>query len=536
MLQRLLLTVCLLLATLLARADRILLVPLDSRPAAGQYAQMISKMDGIEVKMPPPQALGRFKTPGSPEASLNWLKEQDYGDVTAVILSSDMLAYGGLIASRTDEITYERAVSRLDTLAQIRAEHPNVPFYVFSATMRLAPTATISAAPWRLQLAKYGELIDKMHRNYAPEDKREMSKILNQIPAVELQRYIKVRERNHNIQLYLLGQTAKGVYDYIIIGQDDAKPFGMHVPETNRLREKASSLDILTKVYFCEGIDQHSNILISRALLKHSSWVPRVRIMYSDEALKTTVASYESKPIEQSLSDQLLASGARPMPPNGEYDYTLYLNVPNRRKETFDTFVENLLNDLDSGFPIAVADINFGRDGTCDTDLFKALWKDGKVMGLLSYAGWNTAGNSMGTAIPAANVYLLARRDGVNAYEREVAQREFLLHRLTNDIAYHKFTRPEAYKRIAEMPNGHKEEFYGNYFNQINEFVQHDLKKYLEAYFQQQFYNRKFYVGGDQYRFTGLSDVHIYLPWPRAYEVRLEFKMDTEPLKAGTPF
>lgn len=484
-------------------------------------------MAGVDVKLPPTTALGRFKTPGSPEQILTWLNEQDYSDVAAVIVSSDMIAYGGLIPSRTESVTMAAAEKRLQDLQRIRLQHKEVPFYVFSATMRLAPTATISAAPWRLQIARYGELVEKIHRQYSPEDKKALANLLSQIPGKELQRYLKTRERNHNIQLELIQLTASKVFDYLIIGQDDAKPFGMHVPETNRMKEAVEKLDIVPKVYFCEGIDQHSNILISRALLRRSAWVPRVRIVYSDESLKGQIASYESKPIEQSLSDQLLASGARPMPASGEYDYTLYLNVPNRQEEPFARFVESLVSEIDAGFPVAVADINFGRDGTCDSELFKAIWKEGKIMNLLSYAGWNTAGNSMGTSIPAANVYLMARRLGVDPLQREVAQREFLLHRLANDIAYHKFTRPEAYRRIADLPGGRKEEMYGDQFREINEFVQRDLRKWLESYFQQQFVNRNFYAGADQFKITSLTDVKITLPWPRAYEVRLDFKIQT---------
>src|SRR5438270_2845513 len=77
-----------LLAASVARAERILLVPLDSRPAAGQFAQMIGHMANVEIVEPPLELLGRFTTPGKPEAILQWLKKQSYTDVTAVILST----------------------------------------------------------------------------------------------------------------------------------------------------------------------------------------------------------------------------------------------------------------------------------------------------------------------------------------------------------------------------------------------------------------------------------------------------------------
>src|SRR5450432_2387847 len=105
-----------LVAAVLAHAadgqERVLLVPLDSRPAAGQFATMIGRMDSVDVRLPPYDSLGRFTSPGSPAAVLHWLETQDYHDVDAVIVSADMVAYGGLIASRVDDATESQALYR----------------------------------------------------------------------------------------------------------------------------------------------------------------------------------------------------------------------------------------------------------------------------------------------------------------------------------------------------------------------------------------------------------------------------------------
>jgi len=42
------------------------------QPAAGQFAQMIGNIAGIDVRQPPYEDLGRFTNPGSPEAILAW--------------------------------------------------------------------------------------------------------------------------------------------------------------------------------------------------------------------------------------------------------------------------------------------------------------------------------------------------------------------------------------------------------------------------------------------------------------------------------
>ena len=519
-LMRWILSVLLVLMTVAAYGNRILLVPLDSRPAPGQFAQMIGRIDGVDVRMPPFTALGRFTTPGNPDRILDWLEGQDMSDVSSIIASTDMICYGGLIASRIYDVSSVVATRRLTRLMEIKRKNPKVKLYIFSATMRLAPTATLKASKFRLKLARYEELKDIAARTNDRKAKYEMNALSKKIPVGEIEQYELTRQRNHRLQKQLVQMTKDSLIDFLVLGQDDARPYGPHVAENEELRQLVHQNALEWKVYFCEGVDQHSIVLLSRALLKEIGWTPRVRVVYSDEAAKNTYASYESKRIVDSLSEQLLASGARPVGHDGEYDYTLYLNTPGRRETPFRKFLDNLKTDLDKGEPVAVADINLATDGTADPDLFQALWEQDRLTKLLAYAGWNTAGNTIGTTIPAANIYLLAKRTDVDPLIREVAQREFLIHRFINDYAYHKFTRPSAYALIEP---GHHEEIYGDEWDEVNTYVSRDLLKHLRVFFDQGFLGRSFTAGDRNYQFVGLTDTKVWLPWPRPYEARLEF-------------
>jgi hypothetical protein len=510
----------------LARAEKILLVPLDSRPAAGQFAQMIGRVGGAEIIEPPYETLGRFTSPGSPEAILSWLEDYDYKDVGSVIVSTDMIAYGGLIASRTLDTSYDVALQRIKRLEALRNAHKDVRFYGFSAIMRLYPTATKATARWRLSLGQYAQLRERYQRLGTTSVLTSLKAIEAKIPPMEVAKYEATRSRDLMIQEALLRLTSRGLFDYIILGQDDAQPFGPHVPETNHLRVVVDHLMIGGKVYFCEGIDQHSNVLVSRALLHDGGWVPRVRVVYSDPAGRLRVPDYESKNLEQSLRDQIFASGARPAT-DENFDYTLYLNTPKRSEDKFQVFLGELNEDADKGQPVGVADVDLAKDGTADPELFQSLLQNGRMFKLLAYAGWNTAGNTMGTAIPAANVYLLAKKSNADPLGREVAQREFLLHRLVNDYSYHKFTRPLAYHLIDSMPGASREESYGDDFKQINGFVRRDLERHLQDTFKEEFLGKHFLAGGKEYEVSGLDEIKIFLPWPRVYEVRLEFKLET---------
>lgn len=518
--------------TLLANAafaSRILLVPLDNRPASGQFAQMIGAISGTEVQMPPYQMLGNFTKPGDPEAILTWLNSQRLDDVSAVVISADMIAYGGLIASRVNKVTKEDAIQRLRHLEKYALKvRPRSRLYVFSSVIRLAPTATKSNRGWRTELGRYVGYRDELHRTGDKQIATRLVNLSKLVPPIEIKRYYETRERNHAVQQELV-RMASRTLDYLVIGQDDAQQFGPHIPETKRLKEMVTSMSIGGKVYFCEGVDQNSNVLVSRAMLKAAEWMPRVRVVYSDPYGRKKIGAYESKSIQETVQDQLLASGARLATRGSPYDYTLFVNTPHRRETPFQAFMDELTTEIDSGSPVCLADINLGKDGTCDKALFQAIRADGRLMKMLAFSGWNTPGNTLGTAIPTANMTLLAAKQGADPVRRELAQKAFLLHRIVDDVLYHQHTRPLAYRLIDQM-SGAREETYGNSYAAVDEFVRRDMRKRLEAAFSEQLRGFRFETPQGPFEVSDLQNVRVFLPWPRAYEVRLEFGLRAKPL------
>jgi len=507
---------------------KLVLIPLDDRPAATQFAQMIGEIADVEVVTPPQALLGKFLQPGKPDAILDWLEAQNPNDLLAIVVNTDMVTCGGLIASRLPDTPYRTAIDRLRRFWRIRKTFSRIPVFAYSAIMRLAPTATRASTPWRMRLAKYVDLRFRYRLNQDPLAKDLMAAALKRVPPLEIERYDQARKRNHDVQKEVVRMTKAGVFDYLILGQDDAQLSGPHVSETKRLKEMVRNLMIPAKVYFCEGIDQHANVLVSRVLLRRSGWTPRVKVVFSDDDGKKKIANYETESVETSLEDQLLASGARPARSDRDYDYTLYINTPEPRLDRFDRFLNALKSDIDQGFPVAVADINLGKSGNGDPRLFQALLENARTFRLLSYAGWNTAGNSMGTAIPAANMYLLARRLGIAPLQCELSQRAFILHRIIDDFAFHHFTRPQAYGMIDTNPQACREETYGEDFDSVDQFVRDDLTRRLVETFREQYLGRRFFAGNQAYVFSGLDAIDVRLPWPRAYEVALNFKLQVE--------
>lgn len=494
---------------------------------------MIAAMNDTKVDVPPIELLGKFTVPGDVDKIFEWLEAQRLDDVGTIIVSTDMLAYGGLIASRVNDVDASTAIKRLQRLMDFRKKAPEgIKMYLYAATMRLTPTATKAAASYRLNLAKYEEMKDRFERTGDKALPPKLANLRKMVPPVEILRYERTRRRNFEVQAALLRMAIGKEIDFLIMGQDDAKPDGPQIQENAKLKKLSEQYHVNEKVYFCEGIDQHSNLLLSRAILSDKGWKPKVRIVYSDDQGKDQYALYESKTVKESLQDQIFASGAEVATNSDEYDYALYVNTPKRREQSFEQFLENMRNEIDQGFPVAVADINFGANGSSDEELFNFLVRTGKSFRLLAFAGWNTAGNTMGTAIPAANVYLCARKFEVDPMKRELAQREFLMHRMIDDWAYHRFTRPSTYSMIDDLQD-QRDEIYGANFDAVDKFASNDLRKYIKQIFLSQFQFRRFYVGTKEYQITDITDLHIGLPWPRAYEIRVDFKLKAEEVGAS---
>jgi len=101
-----------------------------------------------------------------------------------------------------------------------------------------------------------------------------------------------------------------------------------------------------------------------------------------------------------------------------------------------------------------------------------------------------------------------------------------------NDYDYHKYTRPMAYHLIDSIHTANREEAYGEDWNLLNNFVKQDLSAHLQDTFKEEFLGKRFNAGSKEYEVASLDDVKIFLPWPRAYEVRLEFKMQAREVPA----
>ena len=193
-------------------------IPLDNRPCNLRFPHQIAAIGGSDLVTPPDELLGFFNTPGQPEAIIEWL--QKLPPVEALVVSIDMLAYGGLVASRRPAIPAETALEYLQALRDYKEANPDTPIYAFNVVMRLAVTMDSDEAVANYyNLIRYGRLVDEAERFQSDYLREELQKVTEQIPAGVLKEYHNARARNHLVTCRMIDWLAEGIFEYLLITQ-----------------------------------------------------------------------------------------------------------------------------------------------------------------------------------------------------------------------------------------------------------------------------------------------------------------------------
>jgi hypothetical protein len=520
---------------------RIILVPIDDRPAVGQFAQMIGAVADHEVIMPPESLLGRFTQPGDGARIEAWLRAQDYSRIDALIVSVDMLAYGGLIASRAPAVQLDQARGRLAFFGWFKRAHPQIPIYAFNAVMRVAPTASRASRRWREALARWAELEGRAGQPDDPKLEAELAAELEglrrELDPQLIADYRAARARDLAINLAMIELVQAGAVDQLILLQDDARPDGLHRRDQERLRARLRELGLEARVPIYNGTDEGALSLVSRAIIERRRIPLRVAVIYSSERSRGVIAPYEDRPLEFTVESQLRASGARLAAKHEPADYTLYVNAPQTGESEFADLLARLSADLRAGRMAALSDVLFPaphRSGA-DERIIAALGRERLLDRLTSYAAWNTAGNTLGTAIPHANLRVISRRllgrDLARMARAETAHLAFLLHRLIGDYLYHDRVRLAINRRLRDEFRDQMitDELPPEIYQRVNREVERELGGQMRMLFDNHFRGRAHPLAElvERLEVKGLEDLRIRLPWPRTFEVRVEYRLTT---------
>lgn len=429
-------------------------------------------MAGLTVDLP--AHLGNFQKPGQAQAMLEALQ----GPQRRALVSLDMVAWGGLVASRSQKQPFAEARERLESLPGLVKSKQA---HAFQSILRTAPTQTSQE---EVQLA---EKLVELSVLSARQDPRADELALS-LPPDYLTAYLDRRDQAHQLNRLACQQADQGSWQSLLLGIDDSRTEGWNVLEIARLQEILPA-----NATIAPGTDEMALLQLVRLV----GPVGAVQARWFPEDSADRIGRYEDRSMEGVVEAQARAAGVTlgvsprqlwiygPTRPQGEAGQQS-VDEPSRSR----SLIAQLRLGLEAGLQIALADVAHANGG--DLRLLETLLDSGLAPRLVAYSAWNTAGNTLGTALAA-----LALWPDHPTPEQDQQRLRFLVERLLDDGFYQASVRPGLSTSALQ-----------NAGPQVAETVQAELEARLARLVSAGFPTGSLQVG---------------LPWDRVFEVRVEF-------------
>lgn len=551
------------------RTHRVLYVPLDDRPCNAKWPRMLASVVDFELIMPPDELLGRYNTPGNPAAIAEWLM-RSRGRIDAAVVSLDMLAYGGLIASRSLNTPTEVAMDRLRVLDVLRGHLGDASILAFNVIMRLSITADSpqTAQYWQL-MREWTELSYQVHALSRPDLEERLRTLERSIPGEVIDRFEAARRRNHAVNMRAVQYVADDIVDFLALTQEDAAQYGPHLPEQQELREAVRRHDIEERVMIYPGADEAGMVLLARFINRHMLRSPSVRVVYSSEEGAERIATFEDRPVRETVEAQISAVGASLAEDDREPDINLLVATPApgprsdydergpEREERRAEIRSLLAAGAELRRNLVLCDVSF-PNGAGELLMRELRRSEIEPHRLMSFAAWNTAGNSIGSALAHGSMRLIALQDKgafdlaqlvsdispmrylelLNSLiDSERAHVALLFTRLVDDWLYQTRVRPEVTDHVVTMLKASTFNLADSY-RQTESMVAERLGEAAADLWSQHFLARETVRIGLQGSrsslvLAALEDTHVTLPWRRMFEVNLDFRFGVELVAEG---
>lgn len=538
----------------------IFYIPLDERPCNTFYPQMIAQLQpDIRLQVPPLALLSQKKQAADVAGVWRWLEQalassfgpeavfgseavspEPSSSEAVVIVSLEMWVYGGLLPSRLHQHSAQVLGDRLQHLAQLKQNYPQLHILASNLIMRTPAYSSSEEEPdyyedWGESIFRWGSLTDKRSRqDLSDEETAELSRIEADLPQEYLADYRDRRAKNLTINQAAIDLVQSGVIEFLSIPQDDCAPYGFTAQDQQLINQKIVQLRLQQHVHLYPGADEVGCTLLARA---YGTWQgkpakadvafasesrprlrPRIYVFYSAVEGDRLIPRYEDRPLGESLKAHMLAAGACGATTPENADLVLAVNSAGRvMQEAWDqdtkdityssyrnlrAFVDQIKQLQGQGIPVALADVAFSNGG--ETELVQLLDDAGCWDELLAYAGWNTCCNTLGTAIATALL-------GVRSADATALTFNKIYH-LLEDWAYQSVVRMAMVKHY--LP-GLGASYYD--FNDQTENVNREMVQRMEQAWQQTL--------GQSFQTWEISALNVHSPWQRMFEIGLQFEL-----------
>ena len=491
---------------------KIVLLPLDERPCNYIFPYRLFTHEDFRVVRP--EHLGNKKQPADVNEVARFLREE-CKDADGLVLSIDMMIYGGLVPSR---IHYEE-VERLKELAAqvklLKKANPKLLIYAFQVIMRCPDYSLADEEPDYYET--YGAMIhqagEAIHRSrLGLSDGEELKNILDQIDCDKLNDYVSRRECNRELNYTMIDYVKQGWIDALVIPQDDSSVYGYAAIDQEAVRIKIAEEGLQDKILMYPGADEVSMTLVARMLNTMNLRKPKVYVKYASDAARNVIPVYEGNSLETTIRYQILSAGCQMTASYEHADIILAVTAPSDRvveateqpcqskgycvERNLPELIDFLKERAAEGKIITIADNAYANGG--ELQLLTLLNQNHLLSRIAGYAGWNTSANTLGTAIA----------EGIDCYYygMTTVHRNFLAERYIEDGGYCSVVRSRITKELPQ---------YGmNYFDikEKDGVISHRVRKELQEY-----------VGN--YLSSIAAEIalkKVWMPWSRMFEVGIE--------------
>ncbi|GGK89687.1 DUF4127 family protein [Deinococcus radiotolerans] len=431
---------------------RVLLVPPDTRPPTLDLPVGLGRMTGARVRVPPPEALPDFFTPGDTGTLAAWLRS-GAGDADVLVVCLETLCLGGMIPARRVSDPLAGALERLALLRELKATNPALRISAFGVIVRVAHDndpheEKAYYGEWGRELRAYSTAFDR-HARHGEAERAGLDAARAAVPSDILADWVGTRERNRTLHLAALDLLAEGVLSHLCLTLDDTTPYGLAAFDRRLLEARADELGVWDRLDVYPGADEVPCALLARALRPEE--VP-VWVRFSGLGGAGAELLYEDRPAGELVRAHLRAAGCRLADSPQEAAFVLAVNTPGTRQAhrqpdfaAVDTphrhlpaFVDALRADLRAGRVVSVADIAYPNGAE------RRLWTLMQTLPLADLAGfsaWNTAGNTLGSAVAFGKLAPLVTD--------RAAQAGALLSRIADDVLYQAEVRTLIRERLG---------------------------------------------------------------------------------------
>lgn len=496
---------------------KIVLLPLDERPCNMFFPERLFSREDFEIVRP--EKLGNKKIPADFNEIKKFLKKE-CKEADGLILSIDMLLYGGLIPSRIHYETQDTLLQRMQFIQEIRKENPKMLIYAFQVIMRCPNYSSSDEEPDYYE--KFGKEIhdagEAIHRSHLGQEREfSFSKIVEKIDQQCLNDYISRREVNRYMNVETLQYLRQGWIDALVIPQDDSAMYGYAAMDQKCVRDKIEEYDMLDQVLMYPGADEVELTLLARMENVMYGKNPKVYIKYASEKARDLIPLYEGATLSSTLKYHILSAGCQQTESYEQADIILAVTAPadnmeeasNQPSKKPGYYTERNLPEMMEFIKarirekkiISIADNAYANGG--ELVFIHLLDKNKMLMKVSGYAGWNTSANTIGTALAeAVDVLHAGRRRQHN---------NFLAERYLEDGGYCAVVRKEI---SNQLPKGM------DYFNvkeqsgEVSRMVRQRMEKFVHQVLPSI---------SEEITITKLE-----MPWRRMFEVDLEVQYRDE--------